>query len=202
MKFSKSIQSLVETYKQSRSKSAQSVLIQASACFDARNKLTTKADYNSFCQQINEKPNSSYLKKLHCIANKKSRFEQYIDLIPPCSSALYLLSQIDDLQFQHLIDEKKINAALKLHEIRALNSKPKSPVIPTPSIKVTLTFSDFSKLAEFNAELDNLKLKYASQLLVDAAPLQAAISKHVPPSSVLHVDSFDTANDSASLLAA
>lgn len=201
MKNLNQIEQFVIDYKSCRTKSAQSVIAQASICYDAKSKLINKSDYAQFCDEIREKPNSSYLKKLHCIASKKSRFEAVIETVPPCYSALYLLSQFDDITFQQLIADNRIHSALKLKDIRALNSshtKPASSVPPARPIRVTIEISDLKHLQAFNAELSQLKQKYA-YLKIDDKPVQQAL-KQQPALAMLPEP--DSANDVSVMLSA
>jgi len=201
MKNLNQIEQFVSDYKSCRTKSAQSVLAQASICYNAKSNLTNKSDYAQFCEEISENPNSSYLKKLHCIASKKSRFEAVIETVPPCYSALYLLSQFDDVTFQQLIAENRIDPALKLKDIRTLNSshtKPASSVPPARPIRVTIEISDLKHLQAFNAELSQLKQKYA-YLKIDDKPVQQALKQQPALALLLEADS---ANDTSVMLSA
>lgn len=201
MKTSNQIEQFVSDYKSCRTKSAHSVLAQASIYKKAKMTLTSKLDYQQFCTRIGEEPNSSYLKKLHCIASKNSRFESIIDSLPPCYTALYFLSKLDDIKFQQLVEDKRIHPTLKLKDISSLTlsqAKNLSPTRPTQSLRVTIEINDLSHLQTLNAELAQLKIKY-SFLKIHDNPIQIALKQST---SVKILSQTAPANDASDIRSA
>ena len=67
-----SINRYVNEYALSLKKTATAILTVADCVYRAKQELS-EVDYDEFCKRVNVVKNSSYLKKLHCIAQKAAR---------------------------------------------------------------------------------------------------------------------------------
>lgn len=97
-----SIDTYVVSYRATLKKSATSILELASVVYEAKVNLS-EADYDEFCKQISVDKKSSYLKKLNCIAQKASRFTDYVELLPPNYTTIYTLSKLDEDTFKRVV---------------------------------------------------------------------------------------------------
>lgn len=130
-----SINRYVSEYTLSLKKTATAILTLADCVYRAKQELNAD-DYDEFCMRANVVKNSSYLKKLHCIAQKAARLNAVAANLPPNYTSLYALTQVKDDKYAEMLREKVINPSMTAAEINAYLDKHK--VIEAPII--TLTF--------------------------------------------------------------
>lgn len=164
-----------DQYNKSRKKTAECVLSTASIYFAAWNLLSGSNDYKIFLDEIGEKENSSYLKKLKCIAKKESRFRAVIDLLPPSSASIYELSQIEDQLFDIYVQKGAIYPSMTLKDAENLKSKITSKSSSVSSkICVKIEILDLDSIRQFAIDLNALQQQY--NLIVHQDALEKALS--------------------------
>lgn len=163
-------------FKATRKKTAESVLDLASVSYAAKERLTDTKDYEIFLHEIGEKANSSYLKKLNCIAKKESRFRANLDLLPPSSASIYQLSQFEDQLFDQFVAEKKIFPSMTLKDIANLVPKATSSSPPvSQSVTVAIELTNLNVIHQFYRDLKDLQQKY--NLVVHDEALKKVLDK-------------------------
>lgn len=175
------IHDLAVQYKSSRRSCAESVIESAVICHKAKLQLIHGDEYDVFLKEIGETKNSSYLKKLHLIAKKESRFRSVIDFLPPASASLYLLSRIEDQRFDALIQNNEIYPTMTIKQVSDLIQLSKHNSNQNQqSVSVRVVINDLSALNAFHKDLSALKSKY--YLTVHDDELQKTLNS-IPPSS-------------------
>ncbi len=162
---SQKVSNLINEYCTCLSKTANSIIELANIVYRAKEDLS-KQEYELFRRSIKaDDAKDSYLKKLHCIAQKSSRLESIKEKLPAAYTTLYALAKLTDAEFQHLLAVDAIKPNLTANELSKLKIKKSKH---TPAFKFTEKFSIKSSaksdLYNFLIELQNLCIKFNVEL--------------------------------------
>lgn len=136
---SQKVSALASQYTMCVAKTASSILELANVVYRAKEDLC-KEEYQEFRRQINaDKSKDSYLKKLHCIAQKFSRLDARKELLPAAYTTLYALSKLSDAEFQRVCDANAIQPNLTVSDLSKFKVKKiSSPRSNTSCVSLTL----------------------------------------------------------------
>jgi hypothetical protein len=156
---------LVNEYSTCVTKTANSIIELANIVYRAKEDLNNQ-EYEFFRKSIKaDDAKDSYLKKLHCIAQKSSRLVSIKEKLPAAYTTLYALAKLTDAEFQLLLAEDAIKPNLTANELLKLKIKKSKH---TPAFKATEKFSIKSSanadLYNFLIELQNLCTKFNVEL--------------------------------------
>ncbi len=118
----KVVVSFVSEYEICVRKTTASILELADCVYRAKEQLTDEC-YEEFCKNINVKKNSSYLKKLNCIAQKAARFKFVENQLPANYTTLYALTKVSDDNFTKMCDDEVINPMMTAKQLSSYLDK-------------------------------------------------------------------------------
>jgi hypothetical protein len=114
--------SFVSAYEICIRKTTASILELAECVYRAKELLTAEC-YEEFCKQINVEKNSSYLKKLNCIAQKAARFKMIENQLPANYTTLYALTKVSDDNFNKMCENNVINPLMTAKQLSSYLDK-------------------------------------------------------------------------------
>lgn len=118
----KDVVSFVSDYEVCARKTTASILELADCVYRAKNQLSTEC-YDEFCKRIKVDKNSSYLKKLNCIAQKAARFKIVENQLPANYTTIYALTKVSDDKFIEMCDDKVINPLMTAKQLNSYLDK-------------------------------------------------------------------------------
>ena len=152
---SKKVSDLANEYSFLIAKTASSILELANVVYRAKEDLS-KQEYELFRIQINaDESKDSYLKKLHCIAQKASRLDSIKEKLPAAYTTLYALTKLTDDEFKQAISEDAISPNLIASDLSKFKSKSKKQVATSTNL-VSLSLQSASSL-DMNKVLTELE---------------------------------------------
>ena len=157
------ISSYVEEYSVCLRKSATAVLTLADCVYRAKNQLT-KEEYSEFCKRIQVAENSSFLKKLNCIAQKATRFKAIEQLLPPNYTSLYSLTQVSDDNFSKMMSEQVISPQMTAKQISAYLESATKTKANVYEVHANLNTANALQLQLIVAKLENVLAEFKIEL--------------------------------------
>jgi hypothetical protein len=154
---SKKVSELANEYSFLIAKTASSILELANVVYRAKEDLS-KQEYELFRIQINaDESKDSYLKKLHCIAQKASRLDSIKEKLPAAYTTLYELTKLTDAEFQQASAEDAISPDLIASDLSKFKIK-STKQAPAFTNLVSLSIQSSSSLDMYKVLIEIKKL--------------------------------------------